>query len=98
MVSPKRNVQTVEAFQADAMATIRRLQEADCVEELTQDGEVKAVLLSPQRYQKLLASLEHAEDIAAIKKNLEDSDAGRVRDGFEALEEIKQAIRNRYPV
>ncbi|MEM6393421.1 MAG: hypothetical protein AAF797_11660 [Planctomycetota bacterium] len=98
MVSPKRNVQTVEAFQADAESTLQRLQDADCVEELTQNGEVKAVMLNPQRYQALLAGLEHAEDIAAIKKNLADSDAGRVRDGFEVLEEVKQAIRDRYSV
>ncbi|MEM6553284.1 MAG: hypothetical protein AAF750_14300 [Planctomycetota bacterium] len=95
MVSPKRFVQTVEEFQADAMPTLQRLEESDSVEELTRDGEVKAVVLSPRFYAQLLAEARLTKDIAAIKEAREQYERGDYTEGFSALEEIKRQIMDR---
>ncbi|MEM6393988.1 MAG: type II toxin-antitoxin system Phd/YefM family antitoxin [Planctomycetota bacterium] len=84
--------QSLDEFRRDAEQVLDRLNAGGGPESLTQDGETRAVLLSPADYQRLLDDAEFAQTMAAIKQSQSELAAGQGRPADVAFAETRERL------
>jgi len=89
------HIQSVSEFKANYTKTLERLNTTGEAEVLTQNGEAKAVLLSPKVFDQLMQDADMYRQATMIRQSIEQHERGEYRDGFAALEDMKQKLRGR---
>lgn len=84
--------QTVADFRANFNETLDRVQRTGEAEEVTENGEVKAILVSAAEYSRIRRELEIKHDLEAIDRSVEDVKAGRVYSVAEASVVIRKRL------
>ena len=56
---------------------------------ITKNGYCDMVILSPEAYDQLDRDAEETRIVAAVQAGIEDAKAGRVRDAFEVIDELR---------
>ena len=83
------DVQPLTAFRDNPAELIQQLKTTRRPIALTVDGKPEVVLQDPAEYEHMLDLLEAADVRDAIRKGLEDVEAGRVRPAEEFFEEMR---------
>ncbi|MGB7416926.1 MAG: type II toxin-antitoxin system Phd/YefM family antitoxin [Thermosynechococcaceae cyanobacterium] len=87
-----QNTQSLTDFRANAMHTLERLNASGDSEIITVNGEAKAVLISPSVFDEFAKAFEVAETVAQMRKSMIQIEFGEYRDGFDALNEIRDRL------
>ena len=87
-----QHTQSLTDFRANATKTLERLNASGDAEIITVNGEAKAILISPSVYDEWAHELEVAATVSRIRKSMEQVDSGEHRDGFEALNDIRDRL------
>ena len=88
------HTQTVSDFRSNYAEVLDRLNQSGDAEILTQNGEAKAVLLSPRVFDELVRDAELARQAALIRQSIAQYERGEYRDGFQALDDMKRKLRD----
>ncbi len=91
-----QHTQSVSDFRANYCQILQRLNATGDAEILTQNGEARAVMLSPKMFDQLVEDAELSRRAAMIRESIQRYERGEYRDGFEALDEMKRKIRDRH--
>ncbi len=70
------HTQSLSDFRQKAAETLDRLNQTGAAEIITVDGEVRAVLLSPQTYDELTREAHLSRDVAVIRRSIQQFEAG----------------------
>ncbi len=81
-------VRSVAEFQKNVEEYVSSLKQNRTPLLLTIDGHAEIVVQDAESYRKLVARLERAEAVIAIREGLLDADAGRVHPARKALAEL----------
>jgi len=81
------NTNVLGEFELNA-DTINRLKESGKPEALTIDGEVQAIVIDAQSYQKLLEEADYAEAVRGIRQGMQEHEQGLGIPLREAIEDI----------
>lgn len=84
--------QSLTDFKANDAETLARLNTTNQAEVLTENGEARAVLLSPRAFGELIEEAQITRDAELIRRSIQQQAGGESRDGFEALKDIKQRL------
>lgn len=84
-----RDIHSLTDFQRNTKQYIQRTKETQQPLVLTVNGKAEVVVQDALAYQKLLARLEYAESVAAIRKGIEEFEQGKGKPAREALEELR---------
>lgn len=87
-----QNTQSLTDFRANAMKTLERLNSSGSAEIITVNGEAKAVLVSPSVYDEFAHAINVATTVSRIRKSMQQVQDGHHRDGFEALDGIRDRL------
>jgi PHD/YefM family antitoxin component YafN of YafNO toxin-antitoxin module len=82
-------VRSVAEFQKNVEEYVSSLKQNRTPLLLTIDGHAEIVVQDAESYRKLVARLERAEAVIAIREGLLDADAGRVHPARKALAELE---------
>jgi PHD/YefM family antitoxin component YafN of YafNO toxin-antitoxin module len=83
-------IQSLTEFQRNTKEHLVRLKKTGQPLVLTVNGRAELVVQDALAYQKLLDALEHAENMAAIRRGVEDIKAGRTRPFVEVIKELEE--------
>lgn len=86
------DIRPLTEHRANISEDFRHVQETGRPLFITTNGRTAGVLLSPGAYDELAERAMLAEDIIAIRKALQESREGKVRDAKEALRDIAARI------
>ena len=92
MVKPASKT-SLSDFNANASQTLDRLNASGEPEMITVNGETRGVLIAPAVYDELLREIDAAAAVARIRQSMAEVESGRCRDGFEALNELRDRLR-----
>ncbi|QDU72551.1 type II toxin-antitoxin system Phd/YefM family antitoxin [Mucisphaera calidilacus] len=86
------NTQSVSDFKSNYTKTLDRLNETGEAEILTQNGQARAVLLSPRAFDQLMADAQLARDVAMIRQSHAEYLGGEARPVASVFEELRSKI------
>ena len=84
------HTQSLTDFRAKAGETLDRLNQTGEAEIITVNGEARAVLLSPARYDAMAREL--SRDAEVIKRSLQEYEAGDSKELHEFLDEVRAKL------
>lgn len=79
------HTQTVSDFRSNYAEVLERLNDTGDAEILTQNGEARAVMLSPRAYDELAEAADLARTMAAIERSRQEIAEGKGRTADEVL-------------
>lgn len=94
MIKPIRtdDIMTYSECRAQFADTLKRVRETGRPTFITNHGKTAGVLLSPEAYDDLAEKAQFMEDVAMLRRSLEDSKAGKGRDYREAFRDIASRL------
>jgi prevent-host-death family protein len=87
-----KHTQSLSDFRRKASETINRLNRTGEAEILTVNGEARAVLMSPAVYDELAKEALLARDVAAIRRSIQQLDAGEGSDVNTVFAELRAEL------
>jgi PHD/YefM family antitoxin component YafN of YafNO toxin-antitoxin module len=88
-----RQTQSLTDFRQKAAETLDRLNRTGEAEILTVNGEARAVLLSPEVYDKLARDAQSTRDVAVLRRAMEEFDAGEGREAGIFFDGLRSRLR-----
>jgi prevent-host-death family protein len=92
MVGFGNNKQALSAFQKNARRQIKRLKDTGEPEVLTVNGKPELVVQSAKAYKKMMADVEFARELRALRESVEQAKRGEGQDYREAFKEIAKEV------
>ena len=83
------HTQSVSDFKTHYTRTLDRINETGEAEILTQNGQARAVLLSPKAFDQLVDDAQLTRDVAMIRKSHEQYQRGEARPADEVFDELR---------
>jgi len=90
MLDLERDIHPLSDFKRNTPKYLEQLRETGDPMVLTINGRAALVVMDTERYQDILDRLAYAEEIAAIRKGIEEFDRGQGRPARKALEELRR--------
>lgn len=87
-----RHTQSLTDFRQKASETLERINRTGEAEILTVNGEAKAVLMSPARYDEMAREAQLARDVAAMRRSREQIDQGQSREMDAVFDDIRSSL------
>ncbi len=87
-----KHTQSVSDFKANYAKTLDRLNRTGKAEILTQNGQAKAVLLSPGAFEQLMDDAQLTRDIAMIRNSHEQYRQGNTRPVHAVFDDLKRKL------
>jgi prevent-host-death family protein len=85
-----KDIHPLTDFQRHTKAHLKRLKETGRPQVLTVNGRAELVVQDAEAYQALLAAVDRAEALDAIRRGLEDVTAGLTRPFADAMEDLRR--------
>lgn len=92
MPDSHNDIHSISSFKRNTGEFLRQLKETRRPMLLTVNGQAAFVLQDAAAYQEMLEMAERARAIDAIRRGLEDVEAGRTQPASEAFEELRQEL------
>ena len=90
MLDLERDIHPLSDFKRNTPKYLEQLRETGDPMVLTINGRAALVVMDTESYQDILDRLAYAEEIAAIRKGIEEFDRGQGRPARKALEELRR--------
>jgi PHD/YefM family antitoxin component YafN of YafNO toxin-antitoxin module len=87
------NIHSLTDFKRNTAAFMRRLKKSRTPEVLTVNGEARLVVMDAETYEAMFESALIAQDIEAVRKGIEDADAGRVTPLAEVAKDLRKRMK-----
>lgn len=84
--------QSLNDFRDNCDTTLDRLNRTGDAEALTQDGEIRAIMLSPKAYEQLNTAAEFANRLATIQQSESELSQGKGRPAEAFLDELRSKL------
>jgi PHD/YefM family antitoxin component YafN of YafNO toxin-antitoxin module len=88
-----KDVHSLSSFKRNTNTLLQRLKQTRRPMLLTVNGQAEVVLQDAEAYQELLELAERARAIEAVRRGLDDVEAGRTQPAAEAFEEIRRELQ-----
>lgn len=85
-----QDTESLNEFQSNPAFYTERLKQSQQPLVLTVDGRAELVVLDAETYQEILAKVEFADTVQALKEGIADFERGESRPAREALEELRE--------
>ncbi|MEM1098102.1 MAG: type II toxin-antitoxin system Phd/YefM family antitoxin [Planctomycetota bacterium] len=86
------HTQSVSDFKTNYTKTLDRINQTGEAEILTQNGQARAVLLSPKAFDQLIDDAQLTRDVAMIRKSHEEYHEGKARPADEVFDELRSKL------
>jgi len=90
MLDLNRDIHPLSDFKRNTPKYLEQLRETGDPMVLTINGRAALVVMDTESYQEILDRLAYAEELAAIRKGIEEFDRGEGRPARKALEELRR--------
>jgi len=90
MLDLDRDIHPLSDFKRNTPKYLEQLRETGDPMVLTINGRAALVVMDTESYQEILDRLAYAEELAAIRKGIEEFDRGEGRPARKALEELRR--------
>jgi len=90
MLDLERDIHPLSDFKRNTPKYLEQLRETGDPMVLTINGRAALVVMDTESYQEILDRLAYAEELAAIRKGIEEFDRGEGRPARKALEELRR--------
>jgi len=90
MLDLDRDIHPLSDFKRNTPKYLEQLREMGDPMVLTINGRAALVVMDTESYQEILDRLAYAEELAAIRKGIEEFDRGEGRPARKALEELRR--------
>ena len=87
-----QHTQSVSDFKANYSKTLDRLNQTGDAEILTQNGQARAVLLSPKAFDQLMDDAQLTRDVAMIRQSHAEYQRGEARSADEVFDELRDKL------
>ncbi len=85
-----QDIESLTAFKRNTNQYVKRLKKSRSPLILTVNGKAELVVLDAKSYQDILAKIEYAETVEALREGIESFEKGEGRPAREALEELRK--------
>lgn len=90
MLNLKTDIQSLTDFKRSTLKFIKQMKKTGNPLVLTVNGKAELIVQDAHSYQRMLERIAHAEEVAAIRKGLDEFERGEGRPAREALAELRQ--------
>jgi len=90
MLDLNRDIHPLSDFKRNTPKYLEQLRETGDPMVLTINGRAALVVMDTESYQEILDRLAYAEELAAIRRGIEEFDRGEGRPARKALEELRR--------
>ena len=90
MLDLERDIHPLSDFKRNTPKYLEQLRETGDPMVLTINGRAALVVMDTESYQEILDRLAYAEELAAIRRGIEEFDRGEGRPARKALEELRR--------
>lgn len=87
------DIHSLTDFKRNTAAFLRRLKKSRTPTVLTVNGEARLVVMDPDAYEKLTEALRLANDHEAVRRGIEDANAGRTTPLADVAADLRKRMR-----